>query len=199
MVRDAGAKVVWSPQSNLRLYGETTDAATALTLGVAMALGADWLPSGSQSLLGELKVARRVLAGRGQPLSSRRLVDMVTAEAARVAGLDDVLGTLAAGRAADLVVFERRRADPWDNVVDADPAWVEAVMIGGDLAYGRSDWMVRVLGPEAAEVEAVVAWGTPMLLDTRYAGAPTGTPAPKLAALRAELVAHYPQVGPIFA
>ena len=32
-LRDAGAKLVWSPQSNLRLYGETTRAATAIALG----------------------------------------------------------------------------------------------------------------------------------------------------------------------
>src|SRR4029453_9292272 len=32
-LRDAGAKLVWSPQSNLRLYGETTRAADALELG----------------------------------------------------------------------------------------------------------------------------------------------------------------------
>jgi hypothetical protein len=42
-------------------------------------------------------------------------------------------------------VLERHREEPWDNVVAADPSWVEAVMLGGDLAYGRSDWMRRVL------------------------------------------------------
>lgn len=53
--KDAGAKLVWSPQSNLRLYGETTPAAEALDRGVQIGLGADWLPSGSQSLLAEQK------------------------------------------------------------------------------------------------------------------------------------------------
>ena len=72
-------------------------------------------------------------------------------------------------------------------------------MIGGDLAYGRADWMSRALGPEAGRLEQVVAWGKPMLLDTTYAAVPTGTAPPTLAALRSELVAHYAQVGPIFA
>jgi 5-methylthioadenosine/S-adenosylhomocysteine deaminase len=63
-VRDAGAKLVWSPQSNLRLYGATTDVASALQLGIPVSLGADWLPSGSQSLLAEMQVARRALAGQ---------------------------------------------------------------------------------------------------------------------------------------
>lgn len=199
VIRDAGAKLVWSPQSNLRLYGQTTDVATALDLGVPVGLGADWLPSGSQSLLAELKVARRVLAEQGRATTGRELVGMVTAGAARIAGLEAALGTVAVGRPADLVVLERRQPDAWDNVVEAHPAWVEAVMIGGDLAYGRADWMSRALGPEAGRLEQVVAWGKRMLLDTTYAAVPTGTPPPTLAALRSELVANYAQVGPIFA
>jgi 5-methylthioadenosine/S-adenosylhomocysteine deaminase len=55
---------VSSPQSNLRLYGDTTVAADALAAGMPVALGADWLPSGSTSLLAELKVARRTLPGK---------------------------------------------------------------------------------------------------------------------------------------
>jgi hypothetical protein len=39
-VADAGAKLVWAPQSNLRLYGATTAAADALAAGVAVGLGA---------------------------------------------------------------------------------------------------------------------------------------------------------------
>ena len=64
-LRDAGAKLVWSPQSNLRLYGETTDVASALEIGLPVALGADWLPSGSPSLLAEITVARRCLIEQG--------------------------------------------------------------------------------------------------------------------------------------
>ena len=60
-LNDAGAKLVWSPQSNLRLYGETTKAAPRSSMGITVGLGADWLPSGSTSLLAELNVARRGL------------------------------------------------------------------------------------------------------------------------------------------
>ena len=73
-LKDAGAKLVWSPQSNLRLYGETTSAADALELGLPVGLGADWLPSGSTSLLAELKVARRCLAEQGREPTAKQLV-----------------------------------------------------------------------------------------------------------------------------
>jgi cytosine/adenosine deaminase-related metal-dependent hydrolase len=199
-VREAGAKLVWSPQSNLRLYGQTTRVADALRLGIPVGLGADWLPSGSPSLLAELKVARNALAAQGVAIEPKRLVQMVTRDAAAIAGLGDSLGTLAAGRPADVLVLERRRSDPWENVVEALPEWVELVVIGGDLAYGRAAWISDLAAAEGREkLEPLVAWGKPMLLDTSYSVKASPEPAPRLAQLRRELIDRYPQVGPIFA
>ena len=79
---------MWSPQSNLRLYGETTLAAQALEAGMTVGLGADWLPSGSLSLLAEMKVARQQLWIQGFDVPADKLVAMVTSEAAAIAGLD---------------------------------------------------------------------------------------------------------------
>jgi 5-methylthioadenosine/S-adenosylhomocysteine deaminase len=200
-VKDVGAKLVWSPQSNLRLYGQTTLAADAVQLGIPVGLGADWLPSGSTSLLAELKVAERTLARQGHPLPPRQLVEMVTSTAAQIAGLGDQLGTLEPGRPADLLVLERRHQDPYQSVVAADPSWVLLVMVDGDLAYGRADWLSDLVDPaDRDRLEPVLAWGSPVLLDTSFRARPTSPqPPPTLAELRAALIAHYPQVGPIFA
>jgi cytosine/adenosine deaminase-related metal-dependent hydrolase len=200
-LKDAGAKLVWSPQSNLRLYDETTRAAHALQIGLPVGLGADWLPSGSTSLLAELTVARHQLAEQsGAPPDDHKLVDMVTRDAAAIAGLGDKLGVLEAGRAADIAVFERRHDDPWTNVVLAEPASVELVMIGGDIAYGHRPVVASLLGDAAlAGFEAIPAWGKPMVLDTGYQAHPGAQKPPTLTQLRADLIANYPQVGPIFA
>ena len=199
-LKDAGAKLVWSPQSNLRLYGETTLAADALDVGLKVGLGADWLPTGSQSLLHELKVARRELARQGAEPPARRLVEMVTSDAAEIAGLDAELGTLEEGRAADLVVLERRLDDPYENVLEAEPAWVQLVMIDGDLPYGRAEWVETLADPADRErLEPLIAWGKRMLLDTSYTAAPATGEEPPLELLRRQLIAAYPQVGPIFA
>jgi len=48
----AGA-VVWSPFSNLWLYGMTTDIAAAQAQGVSVCLGSDWGPSGTKNVQGE--------------------------------------------------------------------------------------------------------------------------------------------------
>ena len=42
-----GAKLVWSPLSNLLLYGQTTLIYHALSSGLTVSLGTDWSPSGS--------------------------------------------------------------------------------------------------------------------------------------------------------
>ena len=51
------AKLVWSPLSNLLLYGKTSLVYDALKAGVVVSLGTDWSRSGSRNLLDELKIA----------------------------------------------------------------------------------------------------------------------------------------------
>jgi hypothetical protein len=197
---DAGARLVWSPQSNLRLYGQTTRAADALDVGLPMALGADWLPSGSLSLLAEMKVARQQLLEQGHPISAEDLVTMVTSGAADVAALGDKLGSLEVGRVADLVVMARQDEDVHESVCDSTPADVELVMIGGDVAYGRSEWVGRLAAdPTDPDLEPVIAWGRSMVLDTSFEVNPSGQATPRLAQIRAALTKVYPPVGPIWA
>lgn len=196
-----GGKLVWSPQSNLRLYDETTDIGAALAAGVPVALGADWMPSGSPSLLQEMKVAWQVLSQTpGNPLRAPDLVRMVTSGAAEIAGLADKIGTLEVGRAADLTILQKRLDDPYETVVSAYPSWVDLVVIGGDIVYGRPDWVAELSTP--GDYEQVSAWGRPMLLDTRF-GSPEDAgadgPPRRLAEIRAKLIARYPAVGPILA
>ena len=198
-VKEAGAKLVWSPQSNLRLYGETTSIAEAADIEIPIALGADWLPSGSQSLLDEMRVARHEVALQGASITDRELVVMVTQGAASIAGLGNELGRLAQGRPADVLVLERHGEDPWESVLASDPSSVELVTIAGDLAYGRVEWVERLGAPDqVAQAERVIAWGKPMLLDTSYAVMPHDPPL-RLAALRDQLITGFPSLGPIFA
>ena len=97
----------------------------------------------------------------------------MTAEAAAIAGLADRIGRLEPGHVADVLVLERRHEDPWQNVLASDRSSVELVVVGGDLAYGRADWLRRLAPPgELAAAEEVSAWGKAMLLDTSYTAAP---------------------------
>jgi hypothetical protein len=147
-----------------------------------------------------MKVARQELVNQGRPISARDLVTMVTSRAASVAGLGDQLGSIEVGRAADLVVLARTDTDPYESVCDSAPSEVELVLIGGDLAYGRTDWVTQLAGNAVdPRLERVIAWGRPMLLDTGFEAHPDGTDGTRLQQLRADLTAAYPPVGPIWA
>ena len=196
---DAGCRLVWSPQSNLRLYGSTTLAGAARAAGMPVALGADWLPSGSTSLLAEMKVARRQLALEGHPIAAADLVAMVTSVAASMAGLSDHLGSLAEGRPADVLVLERHHSDPYESVCLADPSWVELVSIGGDITYAREDWFGQLSGNATSPtIESLIAWGKPMRLDNGFQSS-ASSPTPPLSTIRGLLTQTYPAVGPIYA
>ena len=74
-----GADLVWSPISNLLLYGQTTDVAAAKQAGMNITLAPDWSPSGAKNPLHELKVADWWNKNELNTLfSNYELVEMVT-------------------------------------------------------------------------------------------------------------------------
>lgn len=134
-----GAKLVWSPLSNFLLYGRTADVRAAKESGVLISIAPDWAPSGSKSVLGELKVAdlvnRRQLGGL---FSDRELVDMVTRNPARALGWQQRLGQVAPGYLADLLVVDSRVADADRNLIVSTEENVRLVMVRGEALYGDS-------------------------------------------------------------
>jgi hypothetical protein len=142
-----GGSMIWSPLSNLLLYGDTARVDVAKRAGVRIGLGSDWSPSGSKNLLGELKVAwlysQHVLDGL---FSARDLVSMVTREAAAILKWQGALGTLEAGKRADLVVIEGSSGDPYEALVKAKETSIRLVMINGIARYGMPGLM-NAFGP----------------------------------------------------
>lgn len=138
---------VWSPLSNLLLYGETTKIKDAKEAGVRIGLGSDWSPSGSKNLLGELKVARLVSAAGGGFLSDRDLVQMATSGAAAILKWEAVVGSLTAGKRADLVVVKGTANEAYATLIEAKETDIRLVMINGIARYGMTSIM-RQLGAE---------------------------------------------------
>lgn len=98
-----------------------------------------------------------------------------------------------------MLVLERTHDDPYESVCQADPSHVQLVMIGGDVCYSRADWFPTLVpGPRPATCEDVIAWGTPMTIDTGFSS-PATNPTPPLSQVRSLLVEAYPPIGPIFA
>lgn len=137
-VLKGAAGMVWSPTSNLLLYGKTADVAAAKARGIPIALGADWSPSGCKNLLGELKVARAVSEESGALFSSLELVEMATLVPARMIGWQDHVGAVSKGRRADLLVIEGSHADPYTALIDAKETAIRAILIDGRVRLGEA-------------------------------------------------------------
>ncbi len=146
VLAEHGASMVWSPLSNLLLYGQTADVKKAKELGVPIGLGSDWSPSGSKNLLGELKVARIVSDQLGGVFSNEELVAMVTRTAAHILGWGDRLGSVVAGGRADFLVLKGVAADPYEQLIRALETDIALVCIDGVPRYGQKGLMSRFEG-----------------------------------------------------
>jgi 5-methylthioadenosine/S-adenosylhomocysteine deaminase len=135
--KPSGGSVIWSPFSNLWLYRDTTDVLAARDAGLTVCLGADWSPSGSKSLLGELKVAdlwsRTHLDGQ---LGAQDICRMATCNPADALGWSDRIGRLRPGLHGDVAVMADRDPDPYANLLAATEADVRFVAVNGEPFYG---------------------------------------------------------------
>ena len=188
-----GAAIVWSPLSNLLLYGKTLNVGLAAELGIRIALGSDWSPSGSRNLLGEMKIARAHAAVARARLRSADIVAMATCNAAQMLGWSGLLGSIESGKYADLVVVTGADAEPYDQLIDASEKLLRAVIIAG---------RVRLADPKlgliaAADAETMTIDGIDKHLDVRDADADPLVEGLSLAAAVARLkdgLARLPEI-----
>ena len=144
--------VVWSPLSNLVLYGDTTLIDDARKRGVRVCLGSDWGPSGTRNLLGEMKAARLAARHFGYSVSDRDVVQMVTSNPgdllARCWGRP--IGRLVPGAFADVTVLRGHGpGDAWHRILAATELHVELVVAQGVPRYGDEDLMLAAGAPDA--------------------------------------------------
>lgn len=135
-----GTKVVWSPRTNLALYGDTARVTAMDRLGVTLGLGTDWLPTGSMNVLRELACADEFNRGHLDGyFTDAELVAMATSGAAAALGYDDALGRLAVGLMGDVAVFARRGRSPHRTVIEAHEGDVLLVLRGGAPTVGDAE------------------------------------------------------------
>jgi hypothetical protein len=82
---------------------------------------------------------------------------MVTSNAARVLGLQNVLGSIDVGKKADLMVIGGDRCSPYGSLLASGPSDVRLVMVGGTVLYG--DAALQALGPVNPGCEAMNVCG----------------------------------------
>lgn len=145
-IAGSAPKLVWSPTSNLMLYGKTTDIRAAQQAGAIIALGTDWAPSGTKNLLWELKTADQLNKSTSPRMfrSDRQLVELVTTNPAKILGWEDRVGKIKRGFYADLIVLDKLHSSGYRNLIEAREENIQLVMVEGDPIYGDEAWLKQL-------------------------------------------------------
>lgn len=162
----AGAYFVWSPSSNLVLYGATADIAHLVDIGAVVAIGPDWTVSGEDDVLAEMRFGYAYARAEGiASITPERLFWMATRDGARAVDLAADIGTLEVGKRADVAVFGRVSGDPYRAVLESRASDVRLVLIDGLGYYG--DLALEAATAVNGMCDDFDACGTPKFLCVR--------------------------------
>ena len=175
-LRERNISIVWSPVSNLLLYGDTLDAETLLAEGINVALGSDWSPSGSKHVWEEAKFARFYFDAIGARVSNQQIFQMVTRNAARCLGLP-FFGCIEPGAPGDFFILRSplETDDPMEVFLATTDRHVRATILGGLPLYGAREFLeqfevaLQGLPPEEGSAVKDKAVHLPAALDVDVA------------------------------
>ena len=110
LIQDNNCHVVHCPESNLKLASGFCPVGKLIDAGVNVALGTDGAASNNDlDLFGELKTAAllaKAVAGDASVLDAHAALRMATINGAKALGWDDQIGSLEAGKSADMIAVE---------------------------------------------------------------------------------------------
>ncbi len=154
---EAGAHVVHCPESNLKLASGFCPLQDLLAAGVNVALGTDGAASNNDlNLLGEMRTAALLakgIAGSAKAVPAEQALRMATWNGAKALGLDDDIGSLEPGKAADVVAVDL-----------GDPHTQPLYHPCSQLVYAASSHQVRHVWIRGRQV---LRDGAPLTLDPR--------------------------------
>ena len=122
-IAGAGASVVHCPQSNLKLASGFCPVGAMLDAGINVAIGTDGAASNNDlDLLAETQTAAllaKAVAGDARVLDAGQALEMMTLNGARALGMAQEIGSIEAGKQADLIAIdlETPATQPLHNVV----------------------------------------------------------------------------------
>ena len=195
-VHRAGASIVWSPRSNFELYGATANVDAAFREGVTISLAPDWSPSGSDNMWEEIQYASQVSTPQLNNLfTARQLVEMASAIPARVAHIDDKVGSLSPGMLADLFLVqggpEAKPHEPYETILRKSITAIDLVIIDGVPVYGDPAMLKSI----HVDTEIFELCGTQKALNT--AALPNGSFAQVESRLRERMKSLGSELGPL--
>lgn len=128
LMADRGVRVLHCPGSNLKLGSGLAPVVELRARGIGVSIGADGAACNNRlDMFDEMRLTATLQAVRHGPgrLTARDVVWMATREGARALGLEDEIGSLEAGKRADLILVDVRAPhlapapDPYSTIVYA--------------------------------------------------------------------------------
>jgi 5-methylthioadenosine/S-adenosylhomocysteine deaminase len=158
-----GAHVLHCPSSNLKLGSGIAPVREMLERGISVSLGADGAACNNRlDMFTEMRLAallQKVVHG-ADALDARRVLRMATADGARAVGLEGEIGSLEAGKRADVTVASLDRLhttpcpDPVSTLVYASqPCDVRTVLIDGQVVMRDGELTMLDEGEVIAEAK----------------------------------------------
>ncbi len=139
---DHGCKVVHNPESNMKLASGVAPISAMLKKGICVGLGTDGCASNNNlDMYQEMDTAAKLeKSARLDPtvMSAETVLRMATANGAKVLGMGDIVGTLEAGKKADICIIDTNKPhltpmyDEYSHLAYAvNGSDVETVLING--------------------------------------------------------------------
>jgi len=143
-VKAAGASISISPFSELRIGFGMPQTGELIAAGIPVGLSVDTVElTGNADMFGIMKLVQNIENGKAEnefKLTARRVLELGTIEGARSMGIADKVGSLKAGKRADLIMVSTRDVnlgvftDPAHMLVTAaQPSNVDTVVIDGRI------------------------------------------------------------------
>ncbi len=183
ILASSGTPVVASPTATMKMASGTTPVRDLRDAGVTVALGTDGAANNNSfDMVREMKAAclAQNAARRAGTLTAEDALEMATIDGARALGIADDLGSLEAGKRADVVLVDLARPHSWPV---ADPV--------SNLVYAAHGGNVDTV---IVDGKALVRGGVPVGVDEAAVLAAAGAAAARAASLLPDRAPRWPRV-----
>jgi 5-methylthioadenosine/S-adenosylhomocysteine deaminase len=166
LLAERRVKVLHCPSSNLKLGSGLAPVPEMRARGISVSLGADGAACNNRlDMFDEMRLAATLQAVRRGPgaVTAKDALWMATREGARALGLDGQIGSVEAGKRADLILVDREGphlapdADPYSTLVYAARASDVRVTIVDGQVLARDQRLVNVDTDEVASAARAAA------------------------------------------
>lgn len=154
IMKNTKANIAHCPSSNLKLGSGVANVPRYLSEGISVSLGADGAPCNNNlNMFEEMRLAGLIQKPVHGPTAMpvKTIFEMATIGGAKTLGLEKEIGSIEAGKKADIVLLDLQSI--WNPLIQveaenlystivysANPANVDSVMIDGKWVYSKKDF-----------------------------------------------------------